>query len=116
MKPSASQTNPPTPSRSYRVMMWMMSPAEKLLQITCRDFIQLASEKTDRPLSATETSRYYLHRMMCRICRRQEKRIQQINHRAGESIRKSANDGSVKLAAEARERIRDRVAQEMKHD
>lgn len=97
-------------------MMWLMTPAEKLLQITCRDFIQLASEKTDRPLSATETGRYYLHRMMCRICRNQEKRIHQINHLAGEAIRECADDEAVKLAAEARDRIRERVAQEMNRD
>jgi hypothetical protein len=89
---------------------------EKLLGLTCRDFTRLASARLDRPLAGGERRRYFLHRLMCDVCRRQEKRLLQLNHLAGEAIRRTGDDTHVKLPDAARDRIRDRVAQELGPD
>ena len=100
--------------RFYRVLAALVGPLEKILGITCRDFTQLASIKLDRSLTVFERSRYFLHRLMCGLCRRQERRMRQLNRLAGDVISRAGRDAEVKLDAEARERIRERLERELK--
>ena len=91
----------------------MLGPVEKALGVSCRDFTRLASAKLDQPLSAGERSRYLLHRLICDICRRQERRMRQVNALAAESLRRASSTTEAQLDAAARERIRERVAREI---
>lgn len=118
MNPSSHrpESRPPKPPHLYRLMAVLAGPLERVLGITCRDFTQLASEKLDRPLTPGERRRYFLHRLLCDICRRQEKRIQQINRLAGAAIRESSRDTNVKLDNETLGRIRERVAREINRE
>ncbi len=110
------ESHPPKPPRLYRLMAVLAGPLERVLGITCRDFTQLASEKLDRPLTPGERRRYFLHRLLCDICRRQERRMQQLNRLAGQSLKRAGEDAAVKLADDARARLRECLAQELKKD
>jgi len=91
----------------------MLGPLEKVLGVSCRDFTRLASAKLDQPLSVGERSRYFLHRLICDICRRQEKRMHQLNRLASATLQRAGDDAMVKLDDEARERIRKRILEEL---
>lgn len=103
----------PRPPRLYRVMTAIMAPVEGLLRFNCRHFMRLASERCDRPLSTSETLFYHAHRWMCGICRRQEKRLQQVRALVNSSTHASMDDGTVHLAEDARAHLQRRLAQEL---
>jgi hypothetical protein len=105
----------PTP-KFYRALAAVAGPLEKILGITCRDFTQLASARLDRALTGGERVRYVLHRLACGLCRKQERRVQQLNRLAGDVLKRAAAEPAVKLDDEARSRIRERLARELKHD
>jgi len=110
-----TEKRPPLPPRLYRVFGAILGPVEKALGISCRDFTQLASAKLDQPLSAGEHCRYFLHRLICDICRRQEKRLRQLNRLASATLKQAGDDAMVKLDDEARERIRKRILEELRN-
>jgi len=117
MKPETSPLAPVPPPRTpltYRWLMRVMEPVEKFFGFTCREFIQLAEARQDRTLSGGEASRYHLHRMVCSLCRGQEKRLKQMNHLAGVALREESAAPEVKLDDAARERIRQQLVAEMK--
>jgi len=99
----------------YRLFAAVAGPLEKMLGITCRDYTQLASVKLDQPLSVSERRRYFFHRLMCDICRRQEKRLRQLNRLASATLKQAGDDAMVKLDDEARGRIRHRILEELKN-
>jgi hypothetical protein len=102
--------------RFYRALAAVAGPLEKILGITCRDFTWLASAKLDRPLTLMERSRYFLHRIVCSLCRKQERRMQQLNRLAGDVIVRTEKDNASQLPEDARARIRERLARELKRD
>ena len=107
----------PTPTpKFYRALASVAGPLEKILGITCRDFTQLASTRLDRQLTGGERIRYFLHRLVCSLCRKQERRVQQLNQLAGDVLKRATDEPSVKLDDEARARIRESVARELKRD
>jgi hypothetical protein len=114
MKPAPTPSNPlPPPPWLYRVAGRLLGPLEKMLGITCRDFVELSSEKHECALSAGKNIRYFLHRLICAICRKQERRMEHLDRLAGNVISREDSDLSVKLAPETRERIREHVALEI---
>lgn len=98
----------------YRALAAVAGPLEKILGITCRDFTQLASAKLDRSLTLFEGSRYLLHRLVCSLCRKQERRMRQLNRLAGDVLMQAGSDATVKLDAKVRARIAQRVLEEIK--
>ena len=94
------------PALSYRLMMGLMGPFEYWLNLTCKSFIRLASEKYERPLTTGERVRQAIHRVMCGICRVQERRLEQIRALTLEIGRVSLEDTNIQLSPEARDRIR----------
>jgi len=106
MNPSA----PRRPGLFYRWMMAFIGLFDRWLHLSCRSFVRLASQKYERPLGRGERLRQALHRMMCRICRVQERRMDQLRTVTHELGRDVAASPEVELSAEARERIRQAVA------
>jgi hypothetical protein len=104
----------PTP-KFYRALAAVAGPLEKILGITCRDFTQLASARIDRTLTGGERVRYVLHRLACGLCRKQERRVRQLNQLAGDVLKRAADEPAVKLDDEVRSRIRERVLRELKN-
>jgi hypothetical protein len=114
MKPAATSSNAlPPPPWLYRVAARVLGPLEKMLGITCRDFVELSSEKHECALSTGKNIRYFLHRLICAICRKQERRMEHLDQLAGDVICKEGCDHAIKLGPEARERIRENVALEI---
>jgi hypothetical protein len=112
INPPTSSTLPPPP-RLYRIAGRLLGPLEKMLGITCRDFTELSSEKHECALGTRKNIRYFLHWLVCAICRKQERRMGQLDRLAGDVIVREGSDPSVKLAPETRERIRERTALEI---
>jgi hypothetical protein len=112
--PPSSPSRPPTPGL-YRLLLRLLGPAEKRLGITCRDFIELSSERHECSLGPRKQTRYLLHWLVCALCRKQERRLEQLNRLTSEVVAAAGTDPEVTLPAEARERIRERVAQEIAH-
>ncbi len=96
----------------YRWTMAFLGLFDPWLHLSCRSFIQLASEKYDRPLRLGERIRQALHRAMCRVCRIQERHMDRLHALSKEidepddaTIETDAPDSDVTLSAEARARI-----------
>lgn len=104
---------PPRPPWLYRAMNAVLGPLEHWLKLDCRSFTRLASEKLDRPLTSGERLRYRLHRIVCAICRRQDNRLQRL-HKVVHQAAQHPAKGQEELPNEARERIRQRVAEELR--
>ncbi len=98
--------SPRRPGLVYRMMMSFIGLFDRWLHLSCRSFIQLASEKHERPLSRTERFRQGVHRLMCSICRVQEKRMDQLRSLARDVGRFAAEDSRDHLAPDAEARIR----------
>ncbi len=97
----------------YRWSMAFIGLFDRWLHLSCRAFIQVASEKYDRPLSLVERIRQALHRAMCRVCRIQEQHMDQIHTLAKElahpdepSGAAGSEAGDIALSEGARARIR----------
>lgn len=112
--PTPSPQLPPRPPAWYRWHGVVLGPVEKLLGITCREFTRLASDRLDRRLKPGERLRYWVHRLICDICRRQDRRLRQLNALAGAALRGAHQDSTVQLDATVRERIRERLRQELR--
>jgi hypothetical protein len=101
--------HPRRPGLIYRWMMAFIGLFDRWLHLSCRSFIELASEKHERPLRRGERIRQGFHRLICRICRVQERRLDQLRRLA----REAAEDDAVldaELSPAARERIGRAVA------
>ena len=94
---------PPRPNLLYRMMMSFIGRFDRRLHLSCRSFIRLASEKYERPLGRLERFRQVVHRMMCRICRIQERHMDQLQALTGEI--REREDGAEPLSDMAKQRI-----------
>ena len=111
-----SEFRPSKTPKFYSALAAVAGPLEKILGITCRDFTWLASAKLDRSLTFVERGQYLLHRLVCSLCRKQERRMRQLNRLAGDVLTRAGDETKVQLDAEARARIRERLAQELKRN
>lgn len=98
------------PGLFYRVMMGFLGLFDRWLALSCRAFIQLASEKYERPLKLGERARRTVHRMMCGICRLQERRMDQLHALAHDVGLHAAEDSGAELSSESVERMRRAMA------
>lgn len=57
------------PPLTYRLMHAMLGALPKRLGLSCRDALELCSERMDRDLSKGESFRLRLHLIMCSVCR-----------------------------------------------
>ena len=103
-----SRASPGTskPSWLYRQMMGFLGLFDRVLFMSCRSFIRLTSAKYERPLRATERLRRAMHRAMCRICRTQERRMDQLHALAQELGHRAADEAEAKLSPQSIERLR----------
>lgn len=89
----------------YRMMMGFIGLFDRWLHLSCRSFTRMASEKHERPLSKGERFRQAIHRLMCRMCRIHERRMDRMHL----LVREMANDPDhpphEELSPEARKRI-----------
>jgi hypothetical protein len=93
------------PGRLYRVMMGFVGRYERWVHQSCRTFIQRASASFERPLTPSERIGQATHRLLCSLCRVQERRLSQLGQLAHEvAAEPPAAPG---LSSEARERIRE---------
>jgi hypothetical protein len=77
-----SKTKPRKPGWFYRWMMAFLGLFDRWLHLSCKSFIQLASEKYERPLEKGEKIRQAMHRGVCSLCRVQEQRMEQLRELA----------------------------------
>ncbi|MCC5871685.1 MAG: zf-HC2 domain-containing protein [Gammaproteobacteria bacterium] len=78
--------------------------------LSCREVSRLASERMDRELSWREQIAFYMHLMMCRLCRRYARQLALLQRATGKL--RQRRDDPVDWAAlpeEARERIARRL-------
>jgi len=94
------------PGWFYRGMMGMVGFFEPLLFMSCRAFIRLASAKYERPLRFGERVRQAMHRAVCRLCRSQERRLDQLRELARELGRQAFEDSNAELSPESLQRMR----------
>lgn len=104
----------PRPPWLYRAMGAVLGPVERWLNLDCRSFTRLASERLDRPLAFGERVRYRLHRLYCSLCRRHDNRIGRLRQLLRLAARPSSQREPPELPAESRERIRQRVTDELR--
>ena len=102
---AVSKPRPRRPGIFYRSMMGFIGLFDPWLHLSCRSFIQTASQKYERPLSVGEKLRQTLHRIMCGICRVQEWRLDQLRALALEVGRKAGDDTKAELSSEALHRM-----------
>ena len=72
--------------------------------LSCKEIIELASNTLDKPLPLGQRLQFKLHLFMCSACKLYLKQLQLLQQYAKKF--NSANNPSVKLSAEARDRIR----------
>ncbi len=111
--PDPNSNPPPRPPFTYRAMMGLMAPIEKLLHANCRHFTRVASERMDRPLTLRERLFYRLHRWMCSICRRQDNRTRRLHELAGLASRDCCLPAKEPFSPEAKDRLRKELAAEL---
>jgi hypothetical protein len=99
------------PGLFYRMMMSFIGLFEPLLHLSCRSFIQTASDKYERPLRRGERMRQAFHRFMCRLCRSQERHMDQLHQIAGRLGPRVEADEAIRLPAPARRRIEEAIRQ-----
>lgn len=97
---------PPRSSWLRRAVAAFVGLLERWLSLSCRSFIRRASEALDRPLGPGERVRQTMHRLMCRVCRTQERRMGQLQALARELGTSALDDGRAELSDERAERIR----------
>jgi hypothetical protein len=101
------QRGPPARlGRTYRWMMMFLGLLDGWLHLSCRSFIKLASEGFDRDLSLRERGLQAMHRVLCGLCRLQERRLRQLRALAHELTRAEGDLPPVELSPEAAARIR----------
>jgi hypothetical protein len=99
------------PGLLYRAMMSVVGLLEPLLFMSCRAFIRLASERYERPLWPGERTRQAMHRAVCRICRLQERRMNQLRELARELGHRGGEGAEAELSSESLRRLRAAVAE-----
>jgi hypothetical protein len=92
-------------------MMGFVGLFERLLFMSCRSFIRLASAKHERPLGMVERIRHAMHKIICRICRAQERHMDQLHALANSLGHHAMDESDAELSPEAMGRIRQAVAQ-----
>jgi len=104
---------PPRPPLGYRAMQAMAGPLLKRMRLSCRDFANLASQRLDHPLTASERFRYHFHALLCSVCRRLPEQFELIRsslHDCGSDGSDGEEEPKAELDAAARERLRTRLA------
>jgi hypothetical protein len=112
----SKQSRARRPGWLYRAMMSMVGFFEPILFMSCRAFIRLASQKYERPLWLGERMRQAMHRAVCRICRLQERRMDQLRGLARELGRQAFEDSQAELSPESLQRLRAAMAEAATHD
>lgn len=105
-----TRARPRRPGRCYRAVMGFLGLFDRWLHLSCRAFIRLASEKHERPLTLGERRRQTVHRLMCGICRLQERRMEQLLTLAHDVAHHSGEDSRAELSPESIERMRRAMA------
>ena len=113
--PKRSPAGDPTPW-FYRVIGAWMAPLERALGIDCRTFTRLASRRMDGPATLRERAGYRLHRLICVLCRQQDRRMRNLGAVIDLAAREQRFDPEAALPDEAKTRIRRRVLDELAKD
>lgn len=103
MKPDSNLV-PRRPGLMYRLMMGLLGRFDRWVHQSCRTFIHRASEAFERPLTGRERLGQAAHRVLCSLCRTQERRLGQLSALAHEVA--ATGPETPGLSDEARERIR----------
>lgn len=112
----------PVPKRSsggestpwfYRSVGAWVAPLERALGIDCRRFTRLASRRMDGPLFLRERFAYRVHRLVCGLCREQDRRMRCLGEVIGLAARQQRFDADAAIPEEAKLRIRRRVLDEL---
>jgi len=106
---------PPPRRLLRRLLLALVERYAAWVHTGCRPFTRLSSDRHERPLTIGETARLVFHRMVCRICRQQERRVEQLRALARELARSPEDDPSVRLSPEAVERMRRAVGEALRH-
>jgi hypothetical protein len=106
-----TKPRPRRPGWLYRWMMAFLGLFDRWLHLSCRSFIGLASDKYERPLGWGERLRQTMHRAMCRLCRIQERRMDQLRALAHEVAHQADDDAHAELSPQALERMRTAMAE-----
>jgi len=110
-----SPSSRPVPRKlgwTYRWMMGLVGYFERWLLMSCRTFTRLASEKHERPLTRFERTRQRLHRLVCEVCRTQERRLERLRDLVREIAADTDEFATVRLTESAARAIRDAMAAE----
>lgn len=95
----------------YRWMMGLLGLFAPWLDLSCRSFMHLASEKHERELHPGERLRQGMHRAMCSVCRVQERHLDQLRDLAHEAVDSALDEQEEQLSDEATDRIRQAMAE-----
>lgn len=110
--PKRPHGDDPTPW-FYRVVGAWVVPVERALGIDCRRFTRLASRRMDGPTTVRERIAYRVHRMMCTLCRQQDRRMRRLGDVIELAAREQRFDADAMLPDDAKDRIRRRVLDEL---
>ncbi len=108
---SATKPHPRRLGWFYHVTMAFLGLFDRWLHLSCRSFVQVASEKHERPLTRWERVRQAIHRAMCGVCRVNEQRMDALRELVQEVSRSAGDDLDATLSEEARARIRAAMAE-----
>lgn len=104
----------PRPPLRYRLMMAAMLPIEMISGASCRTFARLDSERLLRALGAVEWAFYWMHRMMCGVCRRHARTMEVLRTQIREIDVGGGHDPGCCVPEDARDRIRRALARELR--
>lgn len=86
--------------------MAILGRLEYWLNLDCKSFIRLASDRFERPLHRRERFRQAIHRAICHLCRLHEKRMDQLHRLVYEVARSEGGNSKPQLTPTTVERIR----------
>lgn len=114
MKPEPKRPSggDPTPWFYRNVGAWL-APLERALGIDCRRFTRLASRRMDGPIGFRERVACRVHRLICALCREQDRRMRCLSDLIGRAARQQRFDPDAALSEEAKLRIRARLLDEL---
>jgi len=87
---------------------------EQWLDLTCRSFIHRVSEGFERTLSPLEKLKQTTHRLICSVCRVQERRLAQLRALVSMLGKTSPDTPAEQLSTHAVERIREAMSQSLR--
>ena len=111
--PDNSRKTTPRSALFYRAAMCVLAPIEWVLNANCRYFLRLSSARLDRQLKPVECLFYHLHRLICWICRSQDRRVQQLHSLFTVAKCDACLVKDETMSAEAKERLGKELAGEL---